>query len=678
MKKGRSQKSNGSLISSKSPAKQNINNMVDTIVTPKSDLNFIKNFKLSSIKEKVVNFSVFFLIGFILILIIILKAGEEQYNINGMVNKSETHVDYYDILGVSKKATNMEIRKSFRKLSLRWHPDKNHGCEPCLEKFREISKAYEVLGDADKRSIYDSNYGGEIEIIPSEAVTLTSENFDTLVKSQNKESWVIQVYTDKDELCHYFSPIWEESIEEMGNYYRFGRINAHKEKSLLKYLPLNVKVFPAIFILTNGYQYEMYSQIFDSTIESFTDFLFDSFPQTLQIITSQKSAYNWLIKKSQENHKGKIIYISEKQEPSLIIKSVALKWSSIFDFAFVSTKIGKDFLRSWNVDIKGPTLALFPVINSNIKVSEVSSIFHLSINNKEIDKFLRQNEKINEEKNNLFESPQLLSLKVESSLYIIQQHYYPLLDAENVEFLCESNILNRVICLIIIHEEYSQSDNELDKIKLKVLDPLENSRKRYQRARANQRSRNSHGETNNSNSEEFDEYFGDSEVFEDEELFIQPVQLAISSYKNKVGSMKKIADFMEFWKSNLKSSHTFLLDVDGDRYAIINETKHLYEKFTQDEVFWMRLPLRCTTFHEKKFYSNCLFNSSAHGYSILSFFRYKFSFKSIITTVLIITAFSYLLSSISTQQKLGLLVIFPILIAVFSHPSLDIFWNLFY
>ncbi len=63
--------------------------------------------------------------------------------------------DYYAILGVSKSAQEDEIKKTFRKLALKYHPDRNPGDKVAEEKFKEISEAYEVLSDPEKRKKYD-------------------------------------------------------------------------------------------------------------------------------------------------------------------------------------------------------------------------------------------------------------------------------------------------------------------------------------------------------------------------------------------------------------------------------------------------------------------------------------------------------------------------------------------
>src|SRR3972149_7937432 len=63
--------------------------------------------------------------------------------------------DYYQVLGISKEASDAEIKKAYRKLALQHHPDRNKGDKTSEEKFKEVTKAYEVLSDPQKKQAYD-------------------------------------------------------------------------------------------------------------------------------------------------------------------------------------------------------------------------------------------------------------------------------------------------------------------------------------------------------------------------------------------------------------------------------------------------------------------------------------------------------------------------------------------
>lgn len=91
--------------------------------------------------------------------------------------------DYYEILGVSKTAEEREIKKAYKRLAMKYHPDRNQGDKEAEAKFKEIKEAYEILTDAQKRAAYDQyghaafeqggmGGGGGLAAVPTSAISL--------------------------------------------------------------------------------------------------------------------------------------------------------------------------------------------------------------------------------------------------------------------------------------------------------------------------------------------------------------------------------------------------------------------------------------------------------------------------------------------------------------------------
>lgn len=89
--------------------------------------------------------------------------------------ESPTKIDLYAVLGVAKTASQEEIKESYRKLALKYHPDRNRGQTEATQKFQEISAAYAILSDPVKRRQYDSS-AGDISAID---LTIDPQNLGT-------------------------------------------------------------------------------------------------------------------------------------------------------------------------------------------------------------------------------------------------------------------------------------------------------------------------------------------------------------------------------------------------------------------------------------------------------------------------------------------------------------------
>ena len=122
--------------------------------------------------------------------------------------------DYYKILGVDKKATQEEIKKVYRKLAVKYHPDKNPGDKKSEEKFKEISEAYDVLGDPEKRKKYDT-LGDDWQ---SQAQGYPNDFYNSRQSGRGRQQGSSQYFTgDESGFSDFFESIFGRGASGFGN-----------------------------------------------------------------------------------------------------------------------------------------------------------------------------------------------------------------------------------------------------------------------------------------------------------------------------------------------------------------------------------------------------------------------------------------------------------------------------
>ncbi|KAK9289756.1 hypothetical protein L1049_007915 [Liquidambar formosana] len=107
---------------------------------------------------------------------------EEQHRENLSHSSSTQEKSLYEVLGVERTASQQEIKKAYHKLALRLHPDKNPGDEEAKEKFQQLQKVISILGDEEKRALYDQTGCVDDADLAGEVVQNLHEFFRTMYK----------------------------------------------------------------------------------------------------------------------------------------------------------------------------------------------------------------------------------------------------------------------------------------------------------------------------------------------------------------------------------------------------------------------------------------------------------------------------------------------------------------
>ncbi|XP_029641498.1 dnaJ homolog subfamily C member 10 [Octopus sinensis] len=165
------------------------------------------------------------------------------------------NVDYYEILKVSRSASQKEIRQAFKKLAVSEHPDKKTDDPNAHEKFLKITRAYEVLKDDKLRKKFDtygedglkedfhgghhyeswSFYQDEFGIYDDdpEIITLSLSDFEQSVEG-TEDIWFINYYSPHCSHCHHLAPVWREVARQLDGVLRIGAVNCQDDWNLCR------------------------------------------------------------------------------------------------------------------------------------------------------------------------------------------------------------------------------------------------------------------------------------------------------------------------------------------------------------------------------------------------------------------------------------------------------------
>ncbi|GFE54959.1 hypothetical protein protein [Babesia ovis] len=218
------------------------------------------------------------ILGAVLVLGIVLKYFEDSYH--SMQNFTEFGDDIYAIMGVSKSATDAEIKAKYRQLNHKWHPDKNPNCADCKEKFMKLKAAYKILSNPELKKLYDTTNGRTVNMISSVATELTPTNYDQLVRGST-DLWVVQLYSDDSPECQYFAKTWEEAVSKLGSFANFGRVNELLNPKAVNKLPIKAQLLPAVMMIFPGGGYDLFPQDALKTFQKFNEYFMSVYPNSV-------------------------------------------------------------------------------------------------------------------------------------------------------------------------------------------------------------------------------------------------------------------------------------------------------------------------------------------------------------------------------------------------------------
>lgn len=277
-----------------------------------------------------------FMFAFIF-LVFAMRVGEEGFEFEDV--RPDEGTNHYQVLQVPTTADTTEIRSSYKKLALKWHPDKNANCSVCMEKFNEIAASYEILNSPDRRTAYDEGRAETERTVARASTSITADNYASTVLTSN-DVWVIQLFSNSDSASGQLHPIWEDISQKNQRVLKFGRIDVDKDKPCLKKIPIQQGFPPTIFMMAPKLGQSVVVPRFSTTRANseITRFIYNNVPRTVQVLRTKDAVRDFFI----PTDKVRVLLVGnllKKQGFGLESRLMAYRWLEYTSVGFVSAKV---------------------------------------------------------------------------------------------------------------------------------------------------------------------------------------------------------------------------------------------------------------------------------------------------------------------------------------------------
>uniref|UniRef100_A0A8C5A7C1 DnaJ (Hsp40) homolog, subfamily C, member 16 n=1 Tax=Gadus morhua TaxID=8049 RepID=A0A8C5A7C1_GADMO len=293
--------------------------------------------------------------------------------------------DPYKILGVTRSASQAEIKKVYKRLAKEWHPDKNKSPE-AEDMFIKITKSYEILSSEEKRSTYD-RYGQTDDTQPYGQYRHRHSHFDfdeaffnfpfnknsrdfadgkyalhfdqyvnNVVPGSFKRPYLVKITSDWCFSCIHIEPVWKEVVQEMETLgVGIGVVDVGYERRLANYLGAHRT--PSILGVINGKVTFFHYAVAKELLKQFVE---DLLPQRLVEKVTDKNQLEFL-NSWQEINKPHVLLFDQVPAVPLLFKLTAFAYKDYLQFGYVDQGISDtaDLLKQFNINTYAPTMLVF-------------------------------------------------------------------------------------------------------------------------------------------------------------------------------------------------------------------------------------------------------------------------------------------------------------------------------